>query len=232
MPELTQRMIDAGATFFDSNGIPTRPDGTPALEENRPVEGIIAAISRGSDPANTENPLGYNFGPGYTPSAQDYPENRTPLSVPIYNLGMGEPPAEQYLDYSHGDPFPANWQDFKSGDRSTGGGFFTAEDLFANQVPEVFQSGSSFPSTNNWRLIPAGQPGFIMRNGQIINTNDQQGLYGPYGMGEFGGRYENPRWRGGSGLRVPAAHAFGSIAGSIFGWPGQTGTIGWINPAN
>ena len=135
------------------------------------------------------------------------------------------------LRYEGGVPMPVNWQDFK-GNASTGGGFFTLAELYGQNLPGVFQAGSGMPSTNNWRLLPGGQPGFVMRNGRIIDVNDAEGMYGPYGRGEFGGRYGNPRWRSGSALGVPAAHAFGSIAGTIFGWPGQLDQIGYIPPGN
>jgi hypothetical protein len=234
MPELAQWMIDGGATFFDAAGNPTRPDGTPVQQ----VSGLLGELAapRPQGPPqnleiNTENPLGYAFGPGYAPSNFDSVDS-TPLAPTIWNLGQDAPPDEatQYLDYSHGDPFPANWEDYKSTDRSTAGGFFTAGELFGADLPAQFQSGSEMPSTNNWRLLPTGKPGYIMRNGQIINLNSTQ-MWGPagepYSMDWYGGR-----WRSGAGAGVPAAYAAGPTAPNIVGWPGQLNPYGQSSTAS
>jgi hypothetical protein len=177
---------------------------------------------------NFDNPLGYAFGPilgrdaPYLPSNLDYPEHLTPLAPTIWLMGQEAPPdgATQYLDYHHGDQYPANWKDYKSTDRSTGGGFFTAGELFGENLPAQFGRGRDLPSTNNWRLLPLGTPGYIMRNGEIINLNSTQ-LYGPFGpvpTNQEGG----PPWKSGVQSGSPAAWAWGHNNQAI-GWPGQLG---------
>lgn len=158
--------------------------------------------------------LGYGLGPPYAASDKPY---------------TGPPPMEAQPDWNYDSGYPGNWHDF-TGNSSTGGGFFAFDEIF-NHVPDAFSSGSNRPSTNNYRLLPPEyrKPNYIMRNGAIIDLSLD--TWGPYGRGEFGGRYENPSWRGGSALGVPAAHAFGSIAGTVFGWPGAL-QYGYINPAN
>lgn len=163
--------------------------------------------------------VGYGLGPPYTASDKEY---------------TGPPPMEAQPDWNYDSGYPGNWHDFSSNNTSTGGGFFSIEELFHNQgraVPDIYRSGSAAPSTNNYRLLPPNwrQPNFIMRNGAIIDMNADS-MYGPYGRGEFGGGHGNPAWRSGSGLGVPAAHAFGSIAGTVFGWPGAL-QLGYIPPA-
>lgn len=44
MAELTQEMIDAGATFFDANGVPTKPDGTPIAGYGWGEPGILPEL--------------------------------------------------------------------------------------------------------------------------------------------------------------------------------------------
>lgn len=199
---------------------------TPPTQES--AGGLLSAIEEQVQPPE---PAFIGLGPPYTESARPY-SGPPPLDPGIWTEAAGTAPEPGQLRYEGGVAMPVNWQEYK-GNTSTGGGFFTMDQIFANGgLPDVFQSGSGMPSTNNWRLIPGGRPGLVMRNGRIIDTNDPEGMYGPHGMGEFGGGYLNPRWRSGSGLGVPAAYASGSIAGTVFGWPGQLDQIGYINPAN
>ena len=139
------------------------------------------------------------------------------------NIDASAPPPPGALDFSAGTAAPANWEDFK-GNTSTGGGFFTIRDLFESRgqpVPPQFAQGSDMASTNNYRLF-GGSPGYIMRNGFIINTNDVTSLFGPYGIGGmFDTTRNNPRWSSGAGAGFPAAYAPGSVSHSIGGWPGS-----------
>lgn len=229
MPELTQRMIDAGAVGFDGNGIPMRADGTPALVENQPEPepvsdggaGILAHIAAtqgltggempGGGPVTDQNTLGFSFNPLYSPSQQKYPENKAPLD-PEWQWGEGE---------------PGSWEQFYTPeDRSTGGGFFLAKDNFGDMgVPEAYQQGASSPSTNNWRLI-GNDPRFIMRNGYIIDryATDLKGPPVP-DIG-FGNNYGGPFWNSQAGevSGFPAAYNRGYT--SFAGWPG---TNNWAN---
>jgi hypothetical protein len=237
MPELTQRMIDAGAVMFDSNGIPMRADGTPALEENSPqeeipqgnpvlaqiaaMEGLVAGEERGGGPFQGD-PLGYSFAPFYSPSSQDYPENRTPVTPENFGL-----PSD--WDFRSGE---GSWEQLHTpNDRSAGGGFFTAEDQFSGQVPTSFQQGASSPSTNNYRLLPPEYrtPQFIMRNGYIIDRYATD-LHGPEmnRTESHSQQGSGPFWKLGSAVTTgyPAGYAYG-FGGTTSGWPGSHS---WTQP--
>jgi hypothetical protein len=146
-------------------------------------------------------PASYGFGPTYGEAGRQ----------------GGTPMDSAGLDYSNsgGVPWAANWQDFK-GNASTGGGFFTADEQFG-EVPASFQSGSTLPSTNNWRLLPPDfrRPGFIMRNGQIIGVHayDVEHPFGKPGI-----------WYS-SGAQVGVPSALGPASGGFNytaqGWPGR-----------
>lgn len=239
MAELTPEMQAAGI-FLDANGIPTLPDGSPALRQNQPPSDIpqgdtsaplLAEIARQAAASNVgaaepapdtqtvngevfgPDPLAYNFGPYYGESAQNYPENRVP------NMGMG-------MDWEQ----PGSWEQFHNPrDRSTGGGFFTAQDVFgADKVPNAFQEGAASPSTNNWRLLPPpyNSPRYIMRNGRIIDLRATD-MHGPPVPAEgFGNNYGGPLWNtgAGAGLGFPAAYNRGYT--NFAGWPG---TSNWAN---
>lgn len=199
------------------------PEVNPTPEQqNQQVAANMAAALQSQNAEqgilDTMQTMVYGLGPPYSESPRPY---------------AGPEPMEAQPDWNYDSGFPGNWHDYSS-NNTTGGGFFNIDELYHAQgraVPDIFQSGSNLPSTNNYRLLPPDyrQPRYIMRNGQIIDLNSDT-IYGPYGHGETGGRYENPRWRSGSGLRVPGAHAFGSIAGTVFGWPGAL-QYGYINPA-
>ena len=105
------------------------------------------------------------------------------------------------------------------------GGFFNAEDLFrklGRDIPGMARYGQAGPSTNNWRLLGMG-PGWIMRNGELINTQAGQvrgggsnfsdmgtGITGEHGMGV----------RMGSALGTGASHGTPNQWGDSFYWPG------------
>ena len=125
------------------------------------------------------------------------------------------------------------------------GGFFRMEDLFgltgrdvphetgggatyrqgATPVPSIGGYGQQLPSTNNWRLLGHG-PGWIMRNGFLINTRDPGVRFGsPAGadvMGVIG--------EGGMGVISRSAVGTGGWFGApntwrgLSGWPGSSFT--------
>lgn len=222
MPELTQWMIDGGATFFDAAGNPTRPDGTPVIDQPPQMNLGLGPQEPWNPPPGDQPPQSYGIGPPYTESAKDY-SGPAPLDPGVWNdMYMGpEAYAPGQLRYEGGVGMPVNWQEYK-GNTSTGGGFFTLAELYGQNLPGIFQSGSHMPSTNNWRLIPGGRPGMVMRNGNIINTQGQS-MYGPrsdsYVMGDA--ELTNPRWRSGAGVGMPVAYANSTIGWGISGWPGQ-----------
>ena len=266
MAELTPEMIAQGI-FLDSTGMPTLPDGTPALPENRggglleaiaqqgrggPLLGELpagitqdmanaASLADGSmsigtgylPPTQTEllfDPYSYGVGPPYGGFAGRVDTNPNPVDPPIWTGDSGgplgtEPPAtmpEGALNWEGGSG-PINWQDFHTPKNLTAaGGFWTMEDVFGMDMPGIFQRGSQAPSTNNWRLIPGGRPGMIMRNGQIINTRSGS-MYGPQGF-DFGMQSDQiaPRWRSGEGMGVPAAYATSPTGWQMTGWPGAS----------
>lgn len=107
------------------------------------------------------------------------------------------------------------------------GGFFSLEKLFgmrqgASGLPigGAAQMGSLAPSTNNWRLLGKG-PGWIMRNGQYIQTQDPSAKWGlPLGADySFSDTAESG---------APSAHRYVSPGGAFGGmnkwdayyWPG------------
>jgi hypothetical protein len=130
------------------------------------------------------------------------------------------------------------------------GGFFRIEDLFGLTkrpvevpgtlgpggrqptstqaqipVPSIATMGMGGPSTNNWRLLGMG-PGWIMRNGQLINTRASGTRWGgPAGWTPTGGN---------TGEQGMLARATALGAGANYGVPnilqaglGQPITYGW-----
>lgn len=208
-------------------GLNAFPEQTPTIEQQL-AQGPNA-IAQGLLSQNTEyqNSLaeqrgildvlgttqGYSLGPPYTASDQPY---------------NGPPPMEAQPDWNYDSGYPGDWHDFSSNNTSTGGGFFNMEELFHSQrraVPQAFTAGSNMPSTNNWRLLPPEfrAPRYIMRNGQIIDTQGGT-MYGPYGSGGMGDSpISNPSWRSGAGAGYPVAYAQSPISWAISGWPGASG---------
>jgi hypothetical protein len=95
----------------------------------------------------------------------------------------------------------------------------------AQAVPHIGTLGMSSPSTNNWRLLGMG-PGWIMRNGFLINTRSGGGRWGgPAGWAPTGGN---------TGEQSMPAAATSLGAGQAYGVPnmlqaglGQPVTYGW-----
>ena len=172
-------------------------------------------------------PQSYGIGPQYAPSTAQL--QGEPLDPGIWK-GQQEAPdvdTSKWLDYSDGGLLPSNWEDFKSDNTTTGGGFFTLQDIFGRQNrPNPYWRDADQPSTNNWRLIGRG-PGYIMRNGVVINMHaDADSLYGPQGSGAMPGQVA---WRSGLPEGVPVAYAASTNSSNVLGWPG--GINGWFNTA-
>jgi len=235
MPELTQRMIDAGATFFDSNGIPTRPDGTPALEENQggllqaiagpeqPLSGEVGATVPGG--AFYEDPMAFKYN-GQEPTG-GYP--------PIF--GPNAPDAgwftldDYYRMTNPRPPIPEGYDQFNPSnnyDQMTGvvNPEFEAYDTWKpTGVPQRFQAGSNQLSTNDWRLLPPAlrSPDNVMINGRTINRDNIAGSLrkGQYGEPPFNG------YQSGAGLGYPTAWTTNYAGGNtVFGYPGDV--AGWV----
>jgi hypothetical protein len=238
-----RRYADGGELGPDGLSIPTPENnwggaGAPSPGQIGYDEAMAGNIHV-MDEALRDDPARYSLGPPYRPIG-DYVGGE-PLAPPSYYGGDGgsggvsiEVAPEGALDFTGGGgpgAPPANWEDFKNGDTTTGGGFFTIEDLYNSRqepVPSEFKSGSQMPSTNNYRLF-GGTPNHIMRNGRIINMSSPT-MWGPageaYSMDWYGGR-----WRGGGGAGFPAAYAAGSVAPNIVGWPGQLDNWGQSSTA-
>jgi hypothetical protein len=158
----------------------------------------------------------YSLGPPYAPSPETF--TGTPFSSPD-------------LKYVQDSAVPTNWKDFTDKGTTSGGGFFTIEGLYTGRgevPPQIFQHNSTWPSTNNWRLLAPGyrDPRYILRNGHIINLKDSEGIFGPYGhhrgLGEESGNAVGGKpWNSGKGVGYPAAHAVSPVSMAISGWPGQ-----------
>lgn len=104
------------------------------------------------------------------------------------------------------------------------GGFFTVQDVFRPRgglpIGGAAEIGQNLPSTNNWRLLGMG-PGWIMRNGKLINTRSP-GVgwgFGGGGVPGFGNTAEQA---------VPGAKPFVGPGNALTGanewgakyWPG------------
>lgn len=133
------------------------------------------------------------------------------------------------------------------------GGFFSISDLFGltrqptqvqgpagtggqlatsmqqrTAVPPIATFGDQMPSTNNWRLLGRG-PGWIMRNGQLINVNAPETSRGAFlgadlgygGSAEMGGFAATPNH---------SDIGSGAWAGMPNNWRGATGWPGQATP--
>lgn len=221
-------MSGAGTSYVDDTGrmLAGTPDANGMMD--MPVN---------SDGTYGGQPAFLNLGPPYTGSGGLF--TGASMAPPTYDpspdisgrggaAGPVAPAPAGALDYStYQDAFPANWQDFTTPHNTgTGAGFFTMDSFYGGQgldVPHQFQSGSSLPSTNNWRLLPPQYRSsqYVMRNGRIIDLNGSLG--GPAGWQQTGDRY-----RSGAGEGYPSAIPIGLMSNvSGVGWPGQLSS--WAN---
>ena len=105
------------------------------------------------------------------------------------------------------------------------GGFFNATDLYqklGRDVPGMATFGQAGPSTNNWRLLGMG-PGWIMRNGELINTLAGQVRGGGSSFSDMGTGITAEHGMGvrrGSNLGTGASHGTPNQWGDSFYWPG------------
>jgi hypothetical protein len=103
----------------------------------------------------------------------------------------------------------------------------------ANLAPERWGAaelanlgGSTLPSTNDWRALPApyNRPGMIMRNGRIIDTTSSS-----FKMGvPMGAQYDSPGAMGPGSSRSAGGYSYGfpgalnwGIGGQAVFWPGD-----------
>ena len=150
-----------------------------------------------------------------------------------YFTAEGEPIISSAPDSAMSGFFPQYLGDRGQGYRipSDTGGFFSAEELFKRSprgsVPEIGTFGANRPSTNNWRLLGRG-PGWIMRNGQLIDTGANGTSWGgPAGFTPSGGNSgeqamlsQGTQLGGGKGLGVPNILQAGLGTDVTYGWPG------------
>jgi hypothetical protein len=93
-------------------------------------------------------------------------------------------------------------------------------------VPQAATYGMSRPSTNNWRLIGRG-PGYIMRNGFIINTQDvggRQGGWAGWTPSSISGEQHTPGHNYGTPLGAGSPMGLPNVITNV---PGMRGTFGW-----
>jgi hypothetical protein len=117
------------------------------------------------------------------------------------------------------------------------GGFFNAADmsrLLGKDVPGMATFNASGPSTNNWRLLGMG-PGWIMRNGELINSQAGEVRSGGFSGADMGvGRTaeEGMAALNGSYLGSGANTGTPNRWGDSFYWPGaRTGGFSNRSPA-
>jgi len=109
------------------------------------------------------------------------------------------------------------------------GGFFNIEDLYrklGRDIPRIGAYGSSAPSTNNWRLLGMG-PGYIMRNGTLINTNSAGGQAGGPASWSPGGGISAEHYVAGRGNTVLGGGVSFGVPNMIQAGPGQPSAWGW-----
>jgi hypothetical protein len=156
------------------------------------------------------------------PRADDPRQVASDAGISVQQLAGGLMPryGQRYGASTQGYDFP-----------SDKGGFFRVDDLYKNfpsGVPRAAAAGSGGLSTNNWRLLGQG-PGWIMRNGQMIDTQSGSVGWGyPRGAYPSGGisAEQTMPWYplplgGGSSMGVPNLLASGAAPSSA-GWPGAT----------
>lgn len=128
------------------------------------------------------------------------------------------------------------------------GGFFSIEDLYnatrqpvqapgmigmggqpnvsmqrSASVPQIAYEGANLPSTNNWRLLGMG-PGWIMRNGRLINTRAPETTRGAFlgaDLGQAGSSAENVAGYTHSDIGTGAWAGMPNNWRGATGWPGQ-----------
>ena len=120
----------------------------------------------------------------------------------------------QQKDYGQGYNIPSDQ-----------GGFFNIEDVYrqmGRDIPRIGTYNSNAPSTNNWRLLGMG-PGWIMRNGELINTLAGQVKGGGSSFSDMGTGITAEHGMGvrmGSNLGTGASHGTPNQWGDSFYWPG------------
>jgi hypothetical protein len=213
-------------------GLVGAPDANGMFTVPMNADGTFAGQPQGSSlgPNYTDSPT-YHQGASMAP--QDYMGPTDDAGRGALGGLSGAPSG--MLDYSGGDGIASNWQDFSGRDSSSGGGFFTIADLYGargQDIPHSFQSGSNLPSTNNYRMLPPAyrKPNYIMRNGQIIDTNSY--LRGPPDGAGGAGIDIGPAWNSGAHFGTPAAWASGPVGWAQAGWPGQIGAYDYLPPGS
>lgn len=134
------------------------------------------------------------------------------------------------------------------------GGFFRIEDVYgqtgtptpgenasaggrtdAIPIPQAATFGQNRPSTNNWRLLGRG-PGYIMRNGFIIKTQDpggRQGGFAGWVPGSVSGEQHVSGYNYGTPLGAGSAYGLPNVRTNVpgvagsFGWPGAETWVGF-----
>jgi hypothetical protein len=208
-------------------------DGTQSLID-------MALANDTTLPEQSRNMLGGNkeFADYYNKQPSDMPDYYDPTTLMPKVLGASEAAAQggTTLAGLAGGFFPKNL-DYGQGYQlpSDKGGFFNVEDLFrqlGHDVPRIGTARSNAPSTNNWRLLGMG-PGWIMRNGNMINTNAAETRFGANLGNVLGGGNsgEQHMWgAGGTALGTGAAMGVPNLVQRGLGFPisyGWPGAMSW-----
>src|SRR5262245_491935 len=171
---------------------------------------------------------GYGGGGNYA-NAQPFAQVQG-LMKAFPNIGQGSPLGGFYTLQDVFDRRAAN-QPLGPGMAGRAGSGGTWSPMSGTATPHQFQAGQDQPSTDNWMLLPPpyNQPGYIMRNGHIIDNsaaNQGRGGFWAPGIQKMVSSYDDAgqlfERRPGSGAQFGFPALMPSGAGLAYAfWPGQ-----------
>ena len=248
MPELTPEQQAAGV-FLDASGNLTNPDGTPLAnlgmgrgggpspdsgagplffphgsgDVPAAPEGVLQNIVQqfGNAPSgNFEQPFWSDVTPaGDTTGTQTiYQWNNA--ADPRVDAWYAEHPADPAITGQ--DPVSMMQQMMQDIPNAGQGSSLGRAAPGSRFNPQYLGGGGDNPSTNNWHLLPYpyNRPGYIMRNGIVIDTNDPAYRAG-YPAGFGGGMYLND-----AGQNSPVTGVYSPHMGPHNGYPASYGYRG------
>jgi len=209
--------------------IPTAEFGTWAAQSPQYVADRAAWSNRNTADFKLSSPDDAKyFDASGLPRADDPQKVAADAGISMQQLAGGLMPryGDRYGQWGQGYDYP-----------NDKGGFFKIEDLYRDNprgVPQSATFGQGGLSTNNWRLLGMG-PGWIMRNGALIDTQSSGGRWGgPAGWTPSGGNSGEQSMLAtqtalgaGAGYGVPNMLQAGLGMPVTYGWPGAAS--GWLN---